>query len=254
MNALNTNISGISGSKTIPLDTTNQKHIKKMCPTTGRINMNLKKNTKTLNYNNKYDSKSQKNLFSLINIKDQFYSKAPNVPNQFKRKIYSKIDYYLYDKNSKQNLDKIPQIESYNYGDENNNKKITSQNRKDLYSKFRDSDIFNLRKDKNIINKSGEHSFFSKRIKNNNVIYNANNETLLGWKLRKPLPCFMNYSSSEYSLLNREMKNIGNTKEGIIEEVKKISESFNPTHKQKGLTEFIHLSRVSATNINGKCS
>ena len=29
MNALNTNISGISGSKTIPLDTTNQKHIKK---------------------------------------------------------------------------------------------------------------------------------------------------------------------------------------------------------------------------------
>ena len=34
------------------------------------------------------------------------------------------------------------------------NKKITSQNRKDLYSKFRDSDIFNLRKDKNIINKS----------------------------------------------------------------------------------------------------
>ena len=350
MNALNTNISGISGSKTIPLDTTNQKYIKKIRPTTGRINMNLKKNTKTLNYNNKYDSKSQKNLFSLIDIKDQFYSKAPNVPNQFKRKIYSKIDYYLYDKNSKQNLDKIPQIESYNYRDENNNKKIkqkqssrkerlykpvcwdnadikeikkepkdklmplgyeyyekiiydnsknyiknnyvkikepkdyillrkmnklknyksnifflenednnkmdtynkkiTSQNRKDLYSKFRDSDIFNLRKDKNIINKSGEHSFFSKRIKNNNVIYNANNETLLGWKLRKPLPCFMNYSSSEYSLLNREMKNIGNTKEGIIEEVKKISENFNPTHKQKGLTEFIHLSRVSAPNIN----
>jgi hypothetical protein len=60
----------------------------------------------------------------------------------------------------------------------------------------------------------------------------------------------MNYSSSEYSLLNREMKNIGNTKEGIIEEVKKISENFNPTHKQKGLTEFIHLSRVSAPNIN----
>ena len=57
MNALNTNISGISGSKTIPLDTTNQKHIKKIRPTTGRINMNLKKNTKTLNYNNKYDSK-----------------------------------------------------------------------------------------------------------------------------------------------------------------------------------------------------
>ena len=29
-----------------------------------------------------------------------------------------------------------------------------------------------------------------------------------------------------------------------------ISEDFNPTHKQKGLTEFIDLSRVSAPNIN----
>ena len=85
LNALNTNISAISGSKSNLLDTTNKKNIKKIRPTTGRINMNLKKNTKTLNYNNKYDSKSQKNLFSSIDIKDQFYSKAPNVPNQFKR-------------------------------------------------------------------------------------------------------------------------------------------------------------------------
>ena len=82
------------------------------------------------------------------------------------------------------------------------------------------------------------------------VTYNANNEALLGWKLRKPLPSYMNYASSKYNLLNRDMENVGKTKEKIMEETKKLSESFNPTHKQKGLTEFIHLSRVSAPNIN----
>jgi hypothetical protein len=60
----------------------------------------------------------------------------------------------------------------------------------------------------------------------------------------------MNYASSKFNLFNRDMPNIGPTKEKVIEETSKLSESFNPSHKQKGLTEFIHLSRVSATNIN----
>ena len=129
-------------------------------------------------------------------------------------------------------------------------KEITSEKRRNIYAKFQDSDIFNLRKDKNIIEKSGEHSFFSGNNQNSSIMYNSNNETLLGWKLRKPLPCFMNYTSSKFNIFNRDIKNIGKTKENIIEEVKKLSESFNPTHKQKGLTEFIHLSRVSASNVN----
>ena len=128
-------------------------------------------------------------------------------------------------------------------------KTIESEKRKNLYLKYRDSDIFNLRKDKNIIDKSGEYSYFRQNPKNN-IIYNANNETLLGWKLRKPLPSYMNYTSSKFNLFNRDMPNIGQTKEKVIEETRKLSESFNPSHKQKGLTEFIHLSRVSATNIN----
>ena len=44
--------------------------------------------------------------------------------------------------------------------------------------------------------------------------------------------------------------NCGKTKEEIINEIKKMDKDFNPTHKQKGLTEFIELSRVSAQNIN----
>ena len=344
-NDINTNISGISKAKTIKLDTSCRKIFKKI-PLTSRLNINKKKNC-TLR-------KSQKKLFSLLDIKDQFYYKAPGVPNQFKRKIYTKLDYFLYNKDCKKNLEKVPQIESYckkeknkickkmnlyktqsrkellykpccwdeydikeikkeqkdrlkpegyefhqkNILDNNKNyiknnyikikesskdknifirklnklknnkssiffceneendklnlykKEITSEKRRNIYAKFQDSDIFNLRKDKNIIEKSGEHSFFSGNNQNSSIMYNSNNETLLGWKLRKPLPCFMNYTSSKFNIFNRDIKNIGKTKENIIEEVKKLSESFNPTHKQKGLTEFIHLSRVSASNVN----
>jgi hypothetical protein len=309
-----------------------------------KIRKNLKKTITNI-------SKPKNMLFSLNDIKYQFYSKAPCVPNQFKRKIYSKLDHFLYDKNCKQNLSQIPQIEYTNKKgtdllykkitkikektqsrkerlykpvcwdsvdmkdikknqrdklmpegyeffekvivDCNNSfvknnyvkikdpkdyvlirklnqlnnyksnifflnnseinksyyKTIESEQRRNLYLKYRDSDIFNLRKEKNIIDKSGEYSFFRQNPKNN-IIYNANNETLLGWKLRKPLPSYMNYTSSKFNLFNRDMPNIGQTKEKVIEEAKKFSESFNPSHKQKGLTEFIHLSRVSATNIN----
>ena len=57
-------------------------------------------------------------------------------------------------------------------------------------NKYHDSDIFNLRLDKNIIEKSGERSYFKKIIsdecKDNNkkTSYNVSNETLLGWRLR----------------------------------------------------------------------
>ena len=348
VNPLNTNLSGISCSKSLNVDSSFRKNSKKIRPTTSHNHVKIRKNLKKTITN---ISKPKNMLFSLNDIKCQFYSKAPCVPNQFKRKIYSKLDHFLYDKNCKQNLSQIPQIEYTNKKgadllykkitkikektqsrkerlykpvcwdsvdmkdikknqrdklmpegyeffekvivDCNNSfvknnyvkikdpkdyvlirklnqlnnyksnifflnnseinksyyKTIESEQRRNLYLKYRDSDIFNLRKDKNIIDKSGEYSFFRPNPKNN-IIYNANSETLLGWKLRKPLPSYMNYTSSKFNLFNRDMPNIGQTKEKVIEEAKKFSESFNPSHKQKGLTEFIHLSRVSATNIN----
>ena len=112
-------------------------------------------------------------------------------------------------------------------------------------------DIYDLRNDKNIIQKSGEHSFLSKKAQNQDKdTYNPSSETLLCWRLRKPLPGLINHTSSKYDLFNRDMKNISKTKETIVEEVKKLSESFNPSHRQKGLTEYIHLSRVAAPNVN----
>lgn len=131
--------------------------------------------------------------------------------------------------------------------------KLTNNKLKNLY-KQTESDIFNLKKgDKNIREKSGEYSYFRKLDKSENdkkVSYNMNNETLLGWKLRAPLPSLYNYSSTKYNLLNTDIKNIGNTKENIFNESKKISINYNPIHKQKSLCEFIDLCRVSAPNIN----
>ena len=136
--------------------------------------------------------------------------------------------------------------------EENKNQTIAKKN---LF-KFTDSDIFNLKNsDPIIIEKSGERSFFRnlKNISennNNNVTYNINNETLLGWKLRNPLPSLYNYTSTKYHLLNRNIKNIGNTKESVFNECKKLPDNFNPIHKQKSLCEFIDLCRVSAPKIN----
>ena len=352
--------------------------------------------------NNEYRSISQPKLFSLNDIKDKYYTKTTNLPNQYKRKIYTNIDKLLYSKNN--DIYKIPQIEynltkvknnikhksmliketenekenkenkekklrriksqenikakdyrllsalvsrkerlykpncwdNINYSKneqrdklmpegfelyeknmknsnqnylknnyikitnfenkknksgsmekehilirkfnrlrnyqsdifflkdkeksnneenktENNNNKYINNKIKNKY-KYLDSDIFNLRKDdKNIIQKSGEQSFFrqlNKKENKNNISYNMNNETLLGWKLRPPLPSLYNYSSSKFHILNSNIKNICNTKDNVINESRKISDNYNPIHKQKSLCEFIDLSRVSAPNIN----
>ena len=385
---INTNISEIPKAKSLFFDTShynNYDYSMKFRPITSRINI---KNQKLINYmpkspsisNYGFTPKYLPKLFSLLDINEKNISKAPNLPNQYKRKIYNNIYNLLYNKNKKGLIFKIPQIESnktkiipdeikkikknkseeqidkllltmsrkerlytpkcwdnasfedikknqrdklmpegyefyekqfldnnQNYiknnyvklnkenikdnkksttsekdriktakdsilirklnklnqyksniffidKDDNNkkkekNKKLIEENKKILYSKYFDSDIFNLSKKPNIIMKSGEHSFFEENKKRINK-YNSNNETLLGWKLRKPLPSFLNYTSSQFNLFNRDMKNIGKTKENILNEVKKIDEKYNPTHKQKGLTEYIELSRVSAPNIN----
>lgn len=387
--AINTNISEIPKTKSLFFDTShynnNYDFSMKNRPITSRLKLSQKKYKNFMPQTPKISSygfttKSQPKLFSILDIKEKYQSKAPNLPNQYKRKIYSNIYNLLYNKNKRGLIFKIPQIEpktktipderiklkknksednmdkllltmsrkerlykpqcwdretfeqikkkqrdklmpegyefyekslfenNKNYiknnyvkinktnikenktssnnnlennksqiekqpilirklnklnqyksniffvekRDDNKNKDISKkiiEKKRSMYSKYLDSDIFNLRKDDRIIKKSGEHSFFGEnKLKKN--MYNSNNETLLGWKLRKPMPSLLNYESSKYNLFNRDMKNTGKTKENIINEAKKVSENFIPTHKQKGLTEFIELSRVSAPNIN----
>ena len=397
--------------KTINKPRTNKTNRTNICRLKLNSIKNIENNVKNQRIKNEeYRCNSQPRLFSLIDIKDRFHSKAPNVPNQYKRKIYNNINKLLYAKNNNINIFQIPQIE-YNIRNTNNNfnhknKSMVSINKKESQKKFKknksqenlkindykiqsalisrkerlykpycwdyhdlseikkdqrdklmpegyeffeknvmdysqsyldnnyiktnvninnnkiinntiensknknqyilirklnklkqyqsdifflkqkqkekeeiknnkdfhkinnlnkikdinkynDSDIFNLKKEDNsIIEKSGERSYFRK-LKNksmnqdkNYISYNVNNESLLGWGLRDPLPSLLNYTSSKYNLLNMEIKNIGNTKENIFKESKNISIHFNPTHKKKSLCEFIDLSRVSAPNIN----
>ena len=140
-----------------------------------------------------------------------------------------------------------------NKNENNIRNKFVSEKAKNLL-KYTDSDIFNLRKqDKTTIEKSGEYSYFRKldpNKTNDKALYNINSETLLGWKLRAPLPSLYNYTSTKFHLLNRDIKNIGKTKEIVANECKNMNTNFNPIHKQKSLCEFIDLSRVSAPNIN----
>ena len=383
-------------------ETNKSNKSKKNRPITCKINENVPNNHQTIEVNpqspkiqtNEFRYNSQPKLFSLLDIKDRFHSKATSLPNQFKRKIYSNINKLLYDKNNKE-IFKIPQIdydkinkkkkimksksqddiisnecriqsaiisrkerlykpsywdsievnkmkntkrdklmpEGYEYyqknimnfsknyfqnnyikiknsnanrtmyanhinkevnhilirkmnkmnqlksdifflkekqkekekeiekkskNEENKNEKTVensiSQRNKNLY-KYMDSDIFNLRQDDpNIIGKSGEKSYFRKlngvEENKNKSTYSINNETILGWRLRNGLPSLYNYTSSKYHLLNRNIKNIGKTKESVYDECKKLNYNFNPMHKQKSLCEFIDLSRVSAPNIN----
>ena len=371
-----------------------------------RLNLEMKNNNKISEnkINNpkiktgEHRCNSQPRLFSLLDIQDRYRSKAPNLPNQYKRKIYNNINKLLYTKDNNE-LQSIPQIEysnksnklnknnsmliydnkdkdkerkmnknksqenikindyrkqsalvsrkdrlykphcwdnaeiseikkeqrdklmpegfefyeknimdynkiylRNNYIKTNNNKTIDNCNIKDnkdknqyilirklnhmkqyqsdiffnnqkekekesknLYEtkktensnhKYKNSsDIFNLKKeDSSIIEKSGEKSYFrklfAKKENDKNLTYNVSNETHIGWGFRGTLPSLFNYTSTKYHLLNRDMKNIGNTRENIFNESKKISENYNPTHKQKSLCEFMDLSRVSAPNTN----
>ena len=370
---INTNISSIPKTKSLYFDISslnyNESNKRKNYQKSSHLNLNQKnfknfipQSPKLSTY--KFRSKSQPHLFSISDINERYHSKAPSLPNQYKRKIYNNINYLLYDKNKKGLIFKIPQIE-YEYNNKtkreddakkkrvstvsrkerlykpkcwdmidnneikkgqrdklmpegfqfyekiviNNNENYVKDNytkinfklskklnidnnidnnnkilirklyklneyksnifftdkekvkdnddkkkelfldkKKKLYKKYSDNDIFNLRKEKNNIEKNGEYNFLKHQ--KNNVRYSSNNETLLGWKLRKPLPNLMNYTSSKFNLFNRETINSAKTKDNIIKETKNIFEEFNPTHKQKGITEFIELSRVSGPNIN----
>ena len=200
------------------------------------------------NYNKTY---FKNNYVKIKNIKNKINSNA-TVDNE--HMLIRKFNRY---KQYQSDIFFLKEKEKEGKTEENKNEnvpnKFVSEKLKNLY-KYTDSDIFNLRNnDKNTIEKSGEYSYFRK-LNNKNIndkaLYNINSETLLGWKLRAPLPSLYNYSSSKFHLLNRDIKNISNTKESVADECKKLNINFNPIHKQKSLCEFIDLSRVSAPNLN----
>jgi len=127
-----------------------------------------------------------------------------------------------------------------------------SKNKEKAMEAFYSSDIFNKKINPNIIKKSGEIKYFKDKKKNNNenIMYNKNTETIKGWGERDPIPSLLNYSSSNFNPLNPSIKNCCKTKEKIINECSKKFKGYNPTNKQKSLSEFIDLTNVNASNYN----
>ena len=117
------------------------------------------------------------------------------------------------------------------------------------------SDIFNIKNDEQNLLKSSE-KYLYKNIKGER--YNITRESNSKWKPSANIPTFINYSSKEYNILNPGKIGISSTKEKIIRESENRKDSnskminninyMNPIYRQKGLAEFIDITRNGANN------
>ena len=141
-------------------------------------------------------------------------------------------------------------------------KKESSYNKKVKQHDHQASDIFNLNYDVENLLKSSEKYIFKTKPKE---YYYLTRESNSKWSPKLSIPTFLNSPSTEYNILNPGKKNIGMTKEKIIIEVdnqrkknieekkfnKTISKSvnyMNPIYRQKGLSEFIDITRNGGNN------
>ena len=123
-----------------------------------------------------------------------------------------------------------------------------------------ESDIFNRKITPALIKKSGEKQYIKEKLKQlqhsnsenniNHQKFDVCSETTIGWGARDPLPSLNNHSLLPFNPLDPKSKNISKTKDVILADSKKNFNNFNPTNKQKSISEFMFLSRVSAPNIN----
>jgi len=136
------------------------------------------------------------------------------------------------------------------------NKKIAQNN-------YQSSDIFNFKYDLENLSKCSETYLFKEKNKDN---YYITRESESKWSPKVPFLGFMNTPSTEYDILNPSKKNIGYTREKILTEVEKsksrnieekkldekISQSvnyMNPIYRQKGIGEFIDVTRNGGNNV-----
>ena len=156
-------------------------------------------------------------------------------------------------------------------------RKESSYNKQIKQHNHQTSDIFNLKYDVDNLLKSSEKYIFKTKPKE---FYYLTRESHSKWSPKLSIPTFLNSPSTEYNILNPGKKNVGMTKEKIITEVnnqrkknieekkldKNISQSvnyMNPIYRQKGLSEFIDITRnggnntgkdfVNCYNNNPKC-
>jgi hypothetical protein len=173
------------------------------------------------------------NLFiKQFNIKQ--FNESSNYNKIYKKRI-NESDIFFNNEENK--------IENYK------NKKNKSNSYKYLVNFNNDSDIFLLKNDENSIKKSGEICYITKKY-DNLIKYSANNQSKTGWGLKVLKPCLLNHNSSDRNLFNYRIKNITRTRKEIEDRCKLDYNSFQPTHKQKGLSEFYDLTNKIESHDN----
>ena len=140
--------------------------------------------------------------------------------------------------------------------------KESSYNKKIKQHNHQTSDIFNLNYEPDNLLKSSETYLFKTRPKD---YYYLTRESNSKWMPKSSIHTLVNCPSIEYNILSPGKKNIALTKEKVLTEVenkkmkiieekkmnKKLSESvnyMNPIYRQKGLGEFIDITRNGGNN------
>ena len=174
------------------------------------------------------DSKIPKGL-EYINLLIKNYNKKEfsnylNYSQIYKKRMDQSDIFFTNEKQKKENNFNIYKTDKY----------------KNLVNFNNDSDIFLKKNDENSIKKSGEICFNTK--KNNSLIkYSANSQSKSGWGLKVLKPSLINCNSSDRNLFNYRIKNINHTRKEIENDCKLNYNNFQPTFKQKGLSEFYDL-------------
>lgn len=116
------------------------------------------------------------------------------------------------------------------------------------YPNHMESDIFNLKDSQITKDKSGETYLYRPPKRE---AYTTSKESGSQWHVKNnEMPTLSNCTSVNWSLLSPGSKSISKTKEEIEACCKRANSSFNPIYRQKGLSEFIDLTRVGAPNPN----
>ena len=136
-------------------------------------------------------------------------------------------------------------------------------NKKIKNNKYNTSDIFHLKYEIENLAKCSEKYLFKEKHKDN---YYITRESESKWSPKIPFLGYMNSPSTEYNILNPSKKNFVFTRDKIITEVEKcknknieekkldkgISKSvnyMNPIYRQKGIGEFIDITRNGGNNV-----
>ena len=128
---------------------------------------------------------------------------------------------------------------------------------------YNTSDIFNLKYELENLSKSSEKYLFREKQKDK---YYITRESESKWSPKTPFLGFMNSPSTEYNILNPSKRDSGFTRDKILTQIekcknkiieekkldKKISKSvnyMNPIYRQKGIGEFIDITRNGGNNV-----